>query len=115
MRRRRRRIFFEAEDEDPMSGVANLFDVAMVFAVALLIALVVSYSMPELLNPSEDVTMVKNPGEANMQIIIKKGEKIEVMNMTEKLAGGEGTVLGTAYRLKDGTVIYVPENATGGM
>ncbi len=32
-----------------MGGVANLFDAAMVFAVALLVALVLSYIVPELL------------------------------------------------------------------
>jgi len=54
--------------------------------------------------------MVKNPGKDNMQIIIKKGKEIKVMNMTKEILGGEGKKIGTAYRLKDGTIIYVPEN-----
>jgi len=101
-------ILDEEEGEDPLSGVANLFDAAMVFAVALLVALVISASVPELLNPTADITVVKNPGQENMQVIIKKGQEIKVMNMTEQVAG-----LGTAYRLTTGEVIYVPENATG--
>jgi hypothetical protein len=112
MRRRRKRLILD-EEEDPLGGVANLFDAAMVFAVALLIALVISASVPELLNPRADITVVKNPGKENMQVIIKKGEKIKVLNMTEELAGGQGHKLGTAYRLETGEVIYVPENATG--
>ncbi|MCD6203490.1 MAG: DUF2149 domain-containing protein, partial [Methanophagales archaeon] len=48
----------------------------------------------------------------NMQVIIKKGQEIKVMNMTEQVAGGQGRKLGTAYRLTTGEVIYVPENAT---
>ncbi len=36
---RRRRLLTRAEDSDPMSVVSNLFDVAMVFAVALMVAL----------------------------------------------------------------------------
>lgn len=44
---RRRRIILDDDDEDPLSGVANLFDVAMVFAVALLVMLVVSYNVPD--------------------------------------------------------------------
>jgi len=100
------------EDEDPIAGVANLFDVAMVFAVALLTALVLSYNIPELLDPDSSVTVVKNPGDPNMQIIIKDKNKIEILNMTDKLAGGQGTKMGSAYRLENGMVVYVPENIT---
>jgi len=47
-----------------------------------------------------------------MQIIVKEGKVIKVMNMTSELYGGQGEKIGTAYRLKDGTIIYVPENST---
>ncbi|MHC1573327.1 MAG: DUF2149 domain-containing protein, partial [Candidatus Syntropharchaeales archaeon] len=50
MRQRRLESIFEDED-GPLASVANLFDVAMVFAVALLVALVLSYNIPELLDP----------------------------------------------------------------
>ncbi len=33
------------EDSDPISVVSNLFDIAMVFAVALMVALVSRYNM----------------------------------------------------------------------
>lgn len=35
------------EDSDPISVVSNLFDIAMVFAVALMVALVSRYNMTE--------------------------------------------------------------------
>ena len=35
---RKRRLLSANEDVDPMSVVSNLFDVAMVFAVALMVA-----------------------------------------------------------------------------
>lgn len=107
---RRRRIILDDEDEDPLSGVANLFDVAMVFAVALLVMLVVSYSIPELLDDESEITVVKNPGQPNMQIIIKEGKTLKVLKMTEKLAGGQGSRMGTAYRLENGEIIYVPDD-----
>jgi hypothetical protein len=107
---RRRRIILDDEDEDPLSGVANLFDVAMVFAVALLVMLVVSYSIPELLDDESEITVVKNPGQPNMQIIIKEGKTLKVLNMTEELAGGQGSRMGTAYRLESGEIIYVPDD-----
>ncbi len=111
MRTSRRRIILD-DEEDPLGGVANLFDAAMVFAVALLVALVVSYNVPELLDADASVTIVKNPGDPNMQVIIKDKETIKVMNMTEQIAGGQGSKIGTAYRLETGEVIYMPENGT---
>ncbi|NYT19420.1 MAG: DUF2149 domain-containing protein [Methanosarcinales archaeon] len=109
-RYRRTGILYEEEDQNPLTGVANLFDVAMVFSVALLIALVMSFQLPELLSPTEDITIVKNPGQENMKIIVKEGQDIEVLNMTEQIGGGTGEALGTAYKLADGRVIYVPDS-----
>ena len=63
------------EDSDPISVVSNLFDIAMVFAVALMVALVSRYNMTEVFS-QEDYTMVKNPGKENMEIITKNGQKI---------------------------------------
>ena len=95
--------------ENPMSGVANLFDVAMVFAVALLVALVTSYHLPELITPDQDVTIVKNPGEPTMEVIVKSGETIKTLNMSETMVEEDvvGTV-GTIYEMKGGGMIYVP-------
>jgi len=107
-------LLADPDDQNPLTGVANLFDVAMVFSVALLVALVMSYQLPELLNPNEDITIVKNPGQQDMKIIIKEeGRPIEVLNMTDNIGGGTGEALGTAYKLADGRVIYVPEEAGG--
>lgn len=71
----RRRLLNKEDDTDAMSVVSNLFDVAMVFAVALMVALVSRYNMTEMFS-QEDFTMVKNPGKENMEIITKEGEKI---------------------------------------
>ena len=57
----KRNLLKKEEDNDPISAVSNLFDVAMVFAVALMVALVTRYNMTEMLS-TEDFTMVKNPG-----------------------------------------------------
>lgn len=105
----RRRVIEEIEDEDPMAFLSNLFDVALIIALAFLVMFLMAYNLSEVLNPSEKVTIVKNPGEENMQIIIKEGEVIKVMNVTSEIYGGQGEKIGTAYRLKDGTIIYVPE------
>ena len=39
MKSKRNRLLHSDSDSDPMGTVANLFDVAMVFAVALMVAL----------------------------------------------------------------------------
>ena len=107
---RRRRILGSSEDTDPMSVVSNLFDVAMVFAVALMVALVSRYNMTEMFS-QEDFTMVKNPGTENMEIITKEGEKINKYTPSEdnNAAGDKGKRVGTAYELENGDIIYVPE------
>lgn len=70
----KRRLLRKEEDSDPMSVVSNLFDVAMVFAVALMVALVSRYNMTEMFS-QEDFTMVKNPGKRTWRLLRKKVRK----------------------------------------
>ena len=100
------------EDSDPISVVSNLFDVAMVFAVALMVALVSRYNMTEVFSLPGFFTMVKNPGKENMEIITKEGEKINRYTPSEdqdKKEGKRGKKVGIAYELDNGEIIYVPE------
>ncbi len=108
--RRRRSLLRRGEDSDPMSVVSNLFDVAMVFAVALMVALVSRYNMTEMFS-QEDFTMVKNPGKENMEIITKEGEKINRYTPSEDSdpSQNKGKRVGIAYELENGDIIYVPE------
>ena len=108
--RQRRSILNCGEGADPMSVVSNLFDVAMVFAVALMVALVSRYNMTEMFS-QEDFTMVKNPGKDNMEIITKEGEKINRYTPSENndASGNKGKRVGVAYELENGDIIYVPE------
>ncbi len=108
--RRRRAILRRGEDSDPMSVVSNLFDVAMVFAVALMVALVSRFNMTEIFS-QEDFTMVKNPGKENMEIITKEGDKINRYTPSDdqNQNGNKGKRVGIAYELENGDIIYVPE------
>lgn len=111
MKRSRKRRLDEREDMDPMSVVGNLFDVAMVFALALMVALVTRYNMTEMFS-QEDFTMVKNPGKDNMEIITKEGQKINRYTPSEdqsSQSGTKGKKVGVAYELENGEIIYVPE------
>ena len=104
----KRRLLRKEEDSDPMSVVSNLFDVAMVFAVALMVS---RYNMTEMFS-QEDFTMVKNPGKENMEIITKEGQKINKYTPSENQdakSGKKGKKVGIAYELDNGEIIYVPE------
>ncbi len=108
---KRRRVSGYINDplEDPISGVANLFDASVVFIVSMMIALFMAYNMLDLLDPTSEVTITKKTPEGQIEIITKKGREIKVRKVTDRNLSGEGTRLGTAYELKDGRVIYVPE------
>ena len=100
------KILDEDEELNPLLSVINLIDVFLVLIAVLLIIIVKNP-----LNPfSQDtVTVIKNPGEANMEMVIKKGEKIERYKASDAIGQGEGNKAGVAYRMKDGSFIYVPE------
>ena len=93
-----------------MGTVANLLEVAMVFAVALMVALVTRFNMTEMFS-KEDFTMVKNPGKENMEIITKEGQEIKRYTPSEEqeTSGKRGKKVGVAYQLESGEIIYVPE------
>ncbi len=111
MRRKRRVSKFRVEEDvDPLSVIVNLFDVAMVFSVALMVAMVMNMNMSEVFT-KEDFTVVKNPGKENMEIITKEGGKINKYTPSEdkKSSDKKGKKIGIAYELENGEIIYVPE------
>jgi hypothetical protein len=92
---------------DPMESMGSLFDVAMLIGVGFLIVALSGFGLRELLS-SEDVTIVKDPGTAQMEIIRKEGRTIERFTTTDATAEGVGTAIGTVYQLEDGSVVWVP-------
>lgn len=112
MRYLKRRNRFDKYDEpleDPISGVANLFDVSVVFIVSMMIALFMAHNMLDLMDPKSEVTITKKGADGRLEVITKKGKEVKVQKVTDKRLSGEGERMGTAYRLKDGRVVYVPE------
>lgn len=80
-------------EDDPLSGVANLFDLSLVFIVAVLMALFAAFG---------------DKGE--LEIITKKNNEIKVQKVTSNKISGNGTRLGMAYKLQDGRVVYVEDS-----
>ncbi len=110
MSSRHRKFPAEDDESDPLSGLTNLFDIAMVFALALLVALAQRLEMSELLT-ERDVTIVKNPGSQDMEIVVKEGAEIKTYRVDDlsDQAGQRGRRVGSAFELEDGTIIYVPD------
>jgi len=92
---------------DPMEGMGNLFDVAVLIGVGFLIVALTGFGLRELLS-SEDVTIVKAPGTSQMEIIRKQGKEIQRFSTTDSTAEGLGTAIGTVYELDDGRLVWVP-------
>ncbi|MFP4027827.1 MAG: DUF2149 domain-containing protein [Candidatus Brocadiia bacterium] len=109
LKRRRQSEGYMQPLEDPLSGVANLFDASIVFIVSMMIALFMAYNMLDLLDPESEVTIAKKTADGKLEIITKKGKEIKARKVTDRKLSGQGTRLGTAYKLKDGRVIYVPD------
>jgi hypothetical protein len=96
-------------DDDPMTGVANLFDIGLVFIVGLLLTLFSAYHLQDLFDQTSEMTIMKQHQSGEMEIITKKGTKVKAMKVSKSKASGQGERLGIAYRLEDGTLVYVPE------
>ncbi|TWT99822.1 hypothetical protein Pla108_07650 [Botrimarina colliarenosi] len=100
------RRLLASHDDDPLSGVANLFDVAMVFAVAILLSLITRIAPLE--------AIASSGGKPGSEAILPDGEPLEHYRVSESQLSGEGERLGVAYRLANGEVVYVPSRAEDG-
>ena len=108
---RRRRIGTADRNGDPLDGIVNLFNVALVLAVGFLVAALSAAGLSGLLT-NQNMTIVTNPGTPQMQVIVKKGDQIEKLDMANGAqVQGLGTLVGSFYKLADGTVVYVPAGA----
>jgi hypothetical protein len=102
----RLRLDDDMEADDPLLSVINLIDVFLVIIAALLLAVANNPANPF---STEKVTVIKNPGRADMEIVIKDGQKVERFQAKGEGGKGEGVKAGIAYRMQDGSMVYVPE------
>ena len=90
---------------DPLDGLVNLFDLGVVLAVAFLLAALASLDLTGVLTRG-DVTVVRSD-RSGQTIITKRGEKLQRLRLEpgERVAG-QGTRVGSVYRLPDGRLVY---------
>ncbi|WP_051295330.1 DUF2149 domain-containing protein [Azonexus hydrophilus] len=103
------KLLHEPETEDPILSVVNLIDIFLVIIAALLITV----AQNPLINPfnKQDVTVITDAGKPTMEVLVKKGEKIEKYKASGEIGGGDGEKAGVAYKMKDGSMVYVPEGS----
>ena len=99
-----------ARDDDPLANVANLFEVGILLALGFLVALISALNLLEVFDAKSKVTITTENADGSLDVVVKDGEKTTVRRVTKQIGSGDGTRLGVAYRLADGTVVYVPEN-----
>ena len=101
------KLLHEPQDDDPILSVVNLIDIFLVVIAALLITV----AQNPLMNPfsQRDVTVITDPGKPSMEMVVKKGEKIERYKASGAIGSGDGEKAGVAYRMQDGSIVYVPE------
>jgi hypothetical protein len=105
------RFLDEDEELNPIISAINLVDVFLVIIAALLIALAQN---PLNIYSADDVTVIKNAGKPNMEMIVKKGKEIKQYKSNGAIGSGEGSRAGIAYKMADGGFVYVPENGDSG-
>ncbi|MBD3835361.1 DUF2149 domain-containing protein [Brevundimonas sp.] len=98
--------FLDEDDDDPITAVVNLIDLFVVIIAVLLVVLVQNP-----LNPfaADNLMVIENPGEADVRITVKDGDELTRYESRGQIGEGQGIKAGSAYRLPDGKMIYVPE------
>jgi hypothetical protein len=87
----------DQDDDDPVLSTINL-----------MIAVVNNPMSPF---GNDKVTIIRNEGQPNMEIITKEGQKVTRFKASGASGEGDGEKAGTAFRMKDGTMVYVPAAA----
>ena len=94
----------DEDDDDPMLSAINLVDVFLVLVVALLA--VVNFKQSPAAASAAD-----NGKKPPVEIVMTENGKEIRYKGSGSQSEGQGVRAGVAYRLKDGSIIYVPESA----
>jgi len=90
---------------DPLDGLVNLFDLGIVLAVAFLLAALQSVNLTDLLTKT-NVTVLRTDA-SGQTVIIKEGDEVKTVKLSDQTVTGTGERLGEVYRLSDGRLVYV--------
>lgn len=91
---------------DPLDGLVNLFDVGIVLAVAFLLAGLSSLGL------TKAFTEQGLKQSTSDQVTVKPNETSGPVPAESETVVGNGSRVGTVYRLDDGTLVYVTGEPT---
>lgn len=100
------KLLEDDESTNPMLSVVNLLDVFLVIIAALMISIAQNPMNPY---STDSVTVIKNAGKKDMEVTIKKGIEVKKYKSAGEIGEGKGTKAGVAYKMDDGSMIYIPE------
>jgi hypothetical protein len=106
MRKRAPRRWQVHDEHDPLAGLVNLFDLWMVFSIALLIVFVGSSSRHRDAGAESDTSTRPSEGPAKFE----QARSIERYRLSREELTGAGERLGMAYRLPSGEIVCVPDD-----
>lgn len=106
MRDRRPRRWEAREENDPLAGLVNLFDLWMVFSIAILI--VFAGSSRRNGAPHGDPPRTGD----HQAVSLPQAQSIKQYRVSQEKLEGSGEKLGTAYRLASGEIVCVPDSAS---
>lgn len=106
-------LLTKRDDDDIVAVVANLFDVGIVLALGFMVALISALNLLDVFDPDQKVTITKERADG-MEITVREGQKTTTRRLSKTVGSGDGTRVGIAYRLEDGSVVYVPEGSDTG-
>ncbi|WP_028310056.1 DUF2149 domain-containing protein [Derxia gummosa] len=107
----RNRLDESLEEDDPLLSVVNLVDVFLVIIAALFVTVA---NQPLNLFGGEDVTVIRNPGKPDMSIVVRSAGRIERYEADGAGGKGQGVRAGSAWRMPDGSMVWVPEGGAAG-
>jgi hypothetical protein len=90
---------------DPLDGLVNLFDLGIVLAVAFLLAALQAVNLTDLLTKT-NVTVLRTDA-SGQTVIVKEGDEVKTVKLSDQTVTGTGERLGEVYRLSDGRLVYV--------
>jgi hypothetical protein len=91
----------EDRNGDPLDGLVNLFDLGIVLAVAFLLAALSSLNLTKAITKT-GLSPIQ-PG----SLQIAPGQTVHTLPSPGARTAGQGTRVGTVYRLPDGQLVYV--------
>lgn len=103
----RKRLLLPDRNGDPTDMMGSIFNLAVLMGVGLMIMALSSIGLGDYFS-TKTLTLVKNPGATGMEIITHQDNAVTRLKTSAKEAEGAGTVLGTIYRLQDGSIVWVP-------